>query len=200
MPRLPRVRRAAGHLRRRRRAGGRARRVLLVLPGHLQRGLVFLLSGTGLRATAVTGAASQHDYDPFRNTGRARSEELGDTLAEGIYCLLDNGLGIADATTEHWADFLESRRAFIRTTLRQVQDAPYLTGAYEDRMVAALKAALGRNLLITPDLCIRYLRAWQRDRDTWETHLLSLRARHGSAGYPDDAFRTLGVSEIVHKS
>ncbi|WP_116206512.1 hypothetical protein [Amycolatopsis circi] len=160
----------------------------------------FLLSGTGLRATAVTGAAYQHDYDPFRDTVRARSEELGDALAEGIYCLLDNRMSIADADAEYWASFLESRRAFIRTTLRQVQDAPYLTGAYQDRMIAALKAALGRSLLIEPDLCVRYLRAWQRDRETWQTHLLSLRARHGAPGDPDSAFDTLGIAEIVHKS
>lgn len=160
----------------------------------------FLLSGTGLRATAVTSVAFQHDYDPYRDDVRARSEELGDTLAEGLYCLLDNGLGIADATTAHWADFLESRRAFIRTTLRQVQDAPHLTGAHEARMIAALKAALGRSLLIDPDLCVRYLRAWQRDRDTWQTHLLSLRERHASTGDPDSAFDALKLSEIVHKS
>lgn len=160
----------------------------------------FLLTSTGLRATAITSFAYQHDYDPYRDTVRARSEELGDTLAEGIYGLLDNGLGIAGADVAYWADFLESRRAFIRTTLQQVQDAPYLTGAYEDRMIAALKAALGRSLLIEPDLCVRYLRAWQRDRDTWETHLLSLRARHGAPGDPDAAFDTLGIAEIVHKS
>ncbi|MGV9301087.1 hypothetical protein [Amycolatopsis sp. NPDC003676] len=160
----------------------------------------FLLSGTGLRATAVTGSAHQDDYDPYRDTVRARSEELGDTLAEGIYCLLDNGLGIADANAEYWADFLESRQAFIDTTLRQVHDAPHLTGAAEGRMIAALKAARGRSLVIEPDLCVRYLRAWQRDRDTWQTHLLSLRARHGVPGDPDAAFDTLGISELVHKS
>lgn len=160
----------------------------------------FLLSGTGLRATAVTGSAFQDDYDPYRDTMRARSEELGDTLAEGLYCLLDNGMSIADATVGHWASFLESRRAFISTTLQQVQDAPYLTGAYEARMIAALKAALGRSLLIEPDLCVRYLRAWQRDRDTWQTHLQSWRARHGVQDDPDAAFDTLGISELVHKS
>ncbi|WP_051166122.1 hypothetical protein [Amycolatopsis orientalis] len=160
----------------------------------------FLLSDTGLRATAVTGTAHQGDYDPYRDTVRARSEELGDTLAEGIYCLLDNGLGIADANAAYWADFLESRRTFIRTTLRQVKEAPHLTGAYEERMIAALKAACGRSMLIEPDLCVAYLRAWQEDRETWQTHLLSLRARHGSAGDPDAAFDTLGISETVQKS
>ncbi|WP_409465754.1 hypothetical protein [Amycolatopsis sp. GA6-003] len=160
----------------------------------------FLLGDTGLRATAVTGTAHQGDYDPYRDTMRARSEELGDTLAEGIYCLLDNGLGIADATAAYWADFLESRRAFIRTTLRQVLDAPYLTGSYEQRMISALKAAHGRSLLIEPELCVSYLRAWRQDQEAWQTHLLSLRARHGSTGDPDAAFDTLGIAEIVHKS
>ncbi|WP_051791806.1 hypothetical protein [Amycolatopsis jejuensis] len=158
----------------------------------------FLLGDRKLRATAITGTAYQSDYDPYRDTVRARSEELGDTLAEGIYGLLDNSLAIADATAGYWAEFLESRREFIRTAVRQVQSAPHLTGAHESRMIAALKAALGRNHLITPDLCVRYLRAWQRDRETWETHLTALR-NHATGG-TDDAFRTLGIAELVHGS
>ena len=52
----------------------------------------FLLDGHGLRPSAVTGTAIQNDYDPYHDARRARGEELGDTLAEGVFGLLDNGL------------------------------------------------------------------------------------------------------------
>jgi hypothetical protein len=39
----------------------------------------------------------QEPYEPFRTTDRARGEELGDCLAEGIYALLDDGGKVGDA-------------------------------------------------------------------------------------------------------
>ena len=45
----------------------------------------FLLDGRkSLQPVAVTGQVIQYPYDPFRNPDRARAEELGDVLAEGI--------------------------------------------------------------------------------------------------------------------
>ena len=50
----------------------------------------FLLDGSKwLQPIAVRGQVIQQPYDPFRTPDRARAEELGDVLAEGIYWLLD---------------------------------------------------------------------------------------------------------------
>jgi hypothetical protein len=131
----------------------------------------FLLDGEkGLQSVALTGEVRQYPYDPFRTPDRARAEELGDVLAEGIYWLLDQGRSITEADTAHWAWFLEKRRRFIRHVLRLVDEEP-LDPADKARRVAALKGSLGRLALITPKLCADYLLAWVADRRQWLDHL-----------------------------
>jgi hypothetical protein len=49
----------------------------------------FLLDGDRLRPSAITGSVTQKPYDPYANVARARSEEFGDCLAEGVFWLLD---------------------------------------------------------------------------------------------------------------
>ncbi len=56
----------------------------------------------------------QHPYDPYRTPDRARSEEFGDVLAEGIFWLLDEGKTLDHAADpRHWELFLARRRRFI---------------------------------------------------------------------------------------
>jgi hypothetical protein len=136
----------------------------------------FLLDDTGLRPTACHGRVLQYPYDPFRTPERARNEELGDVLAEGIYWLLDQGRTVADADAAHWARFLVQRRQFIQRVRAMVEKDQRLDSAERARRIAALKGSLGRLELITPDLCERYLRAWAADRRTWEQHV----AAHGA--------------------
>ncbi|HET7014092.1 MAG TPA: hypothetical protein VFI65_09280 [Streptosporangiaceae bacterium] len=135
----------------------------------------FLLNAKGrLQPTAATGEVIQHPYDPFRNPGRARAEELGDVLAEGIYWLLDQGGSIADADAKHWKIYLGVRYRFITDVLGMVQAEVTTTteqAAEKERKIAALKGAIGRLALITPKLCEDYLRAWSRDRQRWHDHI-----------------------------
>jgi hypothetical protein len=131
----------------------------------------FLLDGDKwLQPTAMTGHVIQKRYDPFRTPDRARSEELGDVLAEGIYWLLDQDRSIYDADREHWARFLVRRRLFIESVLKMVETDD-LKEDERARRIAALKGSLGRLALISPQLCEDYLRAWARDRHSWRQHL-----------------------------
>jgi hypothetical protein len=156
----------------------------------------FLLDGRRLRSTAMTGSAVQGPYDPYRDTSRARGEELGDTLAEGVYGLFDSGLGLADAHEGYWREFLPDRRRIIRTTIEQVQESA-IEPAPKARMVASLKAAIGRSHLITPQLCVQYLRAWQEDCLCWSRHVRELRRdRHGGSG-AESALATLGIDRFA---
>ena len=41
----------------------------------------------------------------------------------------------------------------------------------KSRRIAALKGSLGRLMLITPELCQSYLKAWAHDRRQWESHI-----------------------------
>jgi hypothetical protein len=129
----------------------------------------FLLDDDGLRPTAITGAAVQGMYDPFREE-RARMEELGDSLAEGLFWLLDNGRSLRDATTGHWRSFLSKRVGFITDVIGMVEK---MGGDPEQRhrMLLSLKAARGRCQYIDPDLCVRYVDAWRADRVMWRGHI-----------------------------
>lgn len=129
----------------------------------------FLLDDDGLRRTTTTGTAVQQPYDPYREE-RARMEELGDVLAEGLFWLLDNGRPLSDATAAHWRNFLDERVRFITDVMAMVARMDGQPG-HRDRMLGALKAARGRCQSIEPDLCVRYVHAWQRDRTTWRRHV-----------------------------
>jgi hypothetical protein len=132
----------------------------------------FLLDGDkGIQPVGVTGTVRQFPYDPFRTPDRARSEELGDVLAEGIYWLLDQGGSVTDADQAHWIKFLARRRRFIERVLRMVEQDGALESAEQERRIVALKGSLGRLQLITPELCEDYLRAWAADRQRWHRYL-----------------------------
>ncbi|MEV0198457.1 hypothetical protein [Nonomuraea sp. NPDC050691] len=127
----------------------------------------YLLDGERLRALSVTGTVRQAPYDPFRTPERARSEELGDVLAEGVFWLLDEGRTIDDAHYEYWSDFLTRRRRFILEVLHRIPEASQVNMADKARMTEALRASLGRLALITPGLCLAYMDAWRADRKSW---------------------------------
>jgi hypothetical protein len=132
----------------------------------------FLLDGDkGIQSVGVTGEVRQYPYDPFRSPDRARAEELGDVLAEGIYWLLDQNKSITDADRPHWANFLAHRKQFIERVLEMVERDSAIAPADKERRVAALKGSLGRLARITPELCEKYLRAWRFDRQSWYRYL-----------------------------
>jgi len=135
----------------------------------------YLLDGDKrLQPTAVSGQVAQYPYDPFRSPGRARAEELGDALAEGIYWLLDQDRSIIDADQRHWAKFLAKRGQFIQNVLELVQGDNALDLHEKARRIAALKGARGRLARITPKLCESYLLAWTADRQRWLQHIEEL--------------------------
>ncbi|GAA3686836.1 hypothetical protein GCM10022224_059720 [Nonomuraea antimicrobica] len=132
----------------------------------------YLLGETSLRRLAVTGMVKQRPYDPFDRAVRARDQEFGDVLAEGVYWLLDHRIGWAAATdTRHWADFLARRRAFILDVLRRVRQLAPGSRPDPRAMEESLRAALGRLNSIEPEFCVRYIKGWREDRYRWIEHL-----------------------------
>jgi hypothetical protein len=137
----------------------------------------YMLDGERLQSVgAASGRVIQRPYDPFRNPDRARAEELGDVLAEGVFWLLDQGKSVQDADVRHWQGFLARRRSFINHVLSLVSEAD-IEPAEKRRMVEALKAARGRLAFITPGLCRDYLQALAADRRLWQSHMLGLQAQ-----------------------
>ena len=131
----------------------------------------------GLQPVTVTGKVRQFPYDPFRSEERARAEELGDVLAEGLYYLLDQGRSLAGADEEYWASYIAKRRTFIKQVLDMVKNDPELEPEDRQRRITALShGSLYRLDSIRPELCAAYLRAWAEDRKRWGHHLDQLPA------------------------
>jgi hypothetical protein len=133
----------------------------------------FLFEHIRQRRVAVTGQAEQKAYDPFDGPTRARRQEFGDCLAEGVFELLDDGRDLADAGLGFWRDYLARRGAFIDGILRRTHGLP-LPPAQRRKMAQSLQAAQNSRAEITPELCVEYLDAWQRDRQDWEEFLAAL--------------------------
>jgi hypothetical protein len=129
----------------------------------------FLLDDDGLQKTTLIGTAVQKEYDPFASEDRARREEFGDTLAEGLFWLLDKKRSIQEADRNFWAEFIEKRRGFIAQVTAMVQRVEDIE--LRVRMLESLTAARGRSERITPDWCARYVEAWREDRFTWRRHV-----------------------------
>lgn len=119
---------------------------------------------------ATTGIMRQKEYKPFANPDRARREEFGDVLGEGLYWLLDHRLPVASADLEHWRDFLIRRWYFIDHLISEVGKRDW---RYDEkvRILASLNAARSRSAEITPGLCAEYVRRWRVDLMTWRAFI-----------------------------
>lgn len=164
----------------------------------------YLLNDKGLRPIVVAGQAGQQQYDPYFSPSRARFEEVGDTLAEGVFWLLDEDGKVNDATPKHWQKFLSDRRAFIDDLLGTVDNSD-LPVRKRRKIRSALKAALRQNRRISEELCVKYVDAWLEDRKIWRARVEELRAAYDAAGEvswaPRKALAVLGLdgcSDWVH--
>jgi hypothetical protein len=155
---------------------------------------LFLL-GDGPLRVAVTGRMRQKAYDPFGDADRARNEEFGDCIAEGMYWLLDEYQPLERADRQHWEGYLRRRRRFIERLLvrveRQIGDADL-----KARMVASLSAARDIHAEITADLCTEYVRRWRSDLESWGQLIDDLPTGLGI----DRALEHLGLSSVAHRS
>jgi hypothetical protein len=111
-------------------------------------------------------------YDPFADPQRAAWQEFGDVLAEGLYALLDRGLGLEQATQEYWSDFLRARETFLRAIRRRADTAKW---EIRDQLLLSVKAALECSVTIEPRVLERYIRGWRRDLEDWRQRVDSIR-------------------------
>ncbi|MER7001647.1 hypothetical protein ABT297_01140 [Dactylosporangium sp. NPDC000555] len=141
----------------------------------------FLLDNAQIRPVTLVGEAIQLPYDPFVDPARAREEELGDTLAEGVFAMLSRRGTVQDTLNDgYWVDFLKARRDLIGDLLRRAAErAP---SQRLQHMIVALKAARGRSFLIEPRECVRFLRALRRDQDVWAEEMRQLKTGLGIHG------------------
>jgi hypothetical protein len=147
-------------------------RVTMFFPEIYNEDWLFMLAGDHLVSVAISGRVIQGTYDPFADPGRARREEFGDCLAEGLYARLDQinqNEAVGDADEEFWTLFLADRRLLIEHISGKVRRL--FVGAERDRMLASLEAAERSRAAINPAECVEYLQAWERDLLLWRARL-----------------------------
>jgi hypothetical protein len=150
---------------------------LSIFPDIYNEDWFFFAEEAAARRLPCVGRVTQAKYDPFANSDRARREEFGDLLAEGLYALLggeDPSVPfheqLGGATVPYWSRFIEARREVItntRITLRRFID----WDSDNARVCSALDSlAAAENQLdaITADLCVNFLDAWRDDLDDWQ--------------------------------
>jgi hypothetical protein len=109
--------------------------------------------------------ATQLSYDPFEQPQRAERQEFGDVLAEGLYALLDLGLGINAATTpEYWNQFLVARKDFLEDIIKR---SDQVTPDVQAKMVSAVQTAMITLMQIKPIMYEKYVEAWRKDVKDW---------------------------------
>lgn len=117
--------------------------------------------------------ATQLCYYPFAKARRAAWQEFGDVIAEGLYTLLHLGLEVAQATHEYWGYFLEARRSFLEDILTRLPEAHLETRSELEMSVKQAEKCL---LMIKPDLCERYVKAWRNDLADWKQRVPGIAA------------------------
>jgi hypothetical protein len=137
----------------------------------------FFARDAAARKLPSVGSAQQAAYNPFINTDRARSEEFGDLLAEGLYALFgrqDDSIAFDElldkATKSYWWSFIDARLKAINGASRELYkllDA-VPTDSQVSSAVNSLSAAK-RHLKnsINPELCVNFLDAWREDLVYW---------------------------------
>lgn len=118
----------------------------------------------GAERMAVTGSMWHRGCVRAIDASRARQEELGDCLGEGLYWARDNGMSPPSVDRGHWNGFLANRRWFIDELsalnehgLRLAEVTTALEAAYEECEAIAEE----------PDLCEGYMRRWHSDLAVW---------------------------------
>jgi hypothetical protein len=137
----------------------------------------FFAKEAAARELPCVGHARQAEYDPFATPDRARKEEFGDLLAEGLYAVFgeeDPSVPFYEqldaATRTYWSRFIEARREVITDTMTRL-DRLTQPDTDNGRVASALKSLAAAEIqlgTITPDLCVNFLDAWRGDLDDWQ--------------------------------
>lgn len=155
----------------------------------------FLLGDDGPFRVARSGRMMQRGFDPYANPRRAEDEEVGDTLAEGLYWLLDNGDRARVGDKAYWGDFLYRRRHFLEHILDEVETID-IEERKRAQMIDSLKAARGVSAFITPHLCDTFLQGWIDDLGIWDAFL----ERFPTTGETGKALAELGLAHVARNS
>jgi hypothetical protein len=125
----------------------------------------------------------QLTYDPYDSPGRAREQEFGDVLGEGLYHLLHEKLPVEFAfEADYWRSVHAKRTKLIQMIIAELRRrlAVVATETEHDRLTRALAAILeSRSQLTraTPESLADFVVRWQDDEKLWQEFLAHLPKR-----------------------
>ncbi len=137
----------------------------------------FAAKEAAARKLPHVGEATQVKYNPYDSPDRARQQEFGDLLAEGLYALIGKneanapfGEQLGGATKAYWSQFIDARhdviteaKSLLNETANQNGKNGHITSA-----LASLAAAESQLDTLTPDICVNFIDAWRDDLDDWK--------------------------------
>jgi hypothetical protein len=115
---------------------------------------------------------TQLRYNPFADPRRAAWQEFGDVLAEGLYSMLELGIGMEDVTSEYWSYFLDARRRFFDAIVRRSGKA---NPEIREDLLQSVGAARECSAEISPELFERYVWLWREDLRDWGRRITEMR-------------------------
>jgi hypothetical protein len=125
----------------------------------------------------------QQTYDPYSAPARARDEEFGDVLGEGLYHLLHEKLPVDVAFEDrYWRSVHAKRTKLIQMIIAELRRrlAVVATEAEHDRLTRALAAILESRHQLTraaPASLADFVIRWRHDEELWQDFLGKLPAR-----------------------
>jgi hypothetical protein len=131
------------------------------------------------RELRKVGLATQLEYDPFANPDRARREEFGDLLAEGLFALMGEvdpsvrlGEQLRAANEAYWSRFIEARHNVITEAMSLLSVAVERNGDHGRLSSALVSLEAAQNQLdhmISAEDCVSFVGAWQDDLEEWQS-------------------------------
>jgi hypothetical protein len=118
----------------------------------------------------------QAAFDPYVDPQRARHEEFGDVLGEGLYHLLHARLPVDGARHGHYWHSVHRKRGKLLARLVEEARAEAASGEADDaersrclRIVDAITESRVQHLRTTPEGLADFVRRWRHDEETWRT-------------------------------
>jgi hypothetical protein len=153
---------------------------------------LFLAPLLDRRMVTAIGSVRQEVYAPFAQPERARRQEFGDVLAEGLIGYLHSARLQQLPTAAYWGDFLAERAQFIADAkLGCLKVAGHDPDARD--ALRALKIARRTLNGLSAEMLVDYLGAWQADLITWRRSLRRL----PRLGDPVQSLRWLGLEPMM---
>jgi hypothetical protein len=134
---------------------------------------LFLAPHLDKRRVARVGAVTQRAYAPFADPDRARLQEFGDLVGEGLLSYLHEARLRPPPPVGYWRAFLAARTEFVA----RIRSACERMAPRDGRAIAALESlecADEARRAITPNDLVHYVITWLRDLRLWREYVRDL--------------------------